>query len=86
MSTPREIIADAVGWYSGDTAAGQDFAETVIARLKREGFAIVPVEATEKMKQAGFDPFIAAHDPMFCKNEPCGPIWRAMLQAAEEGE
>lgn len=36
-------------------------------------------EPDDAVKRAGFDPFIAAHDPMFSKNEPCGPIWKAMI-------
>lgn len=47
-----------------------------------EGWVMVPKEPTEAMKKAGFDPFIAAHDPMFSANEPCGPIYRNMLAAA----
>ena len=37
-------------------------------------------EPDETVKRAGFDPFLAAQDPMFDKNEPCGPIWRAMIK------
>lgn len=41
---------------------------------------IVPVEPTEAMLQAGMSPFMAAHDPFYNKNEPCGPIYRAMIK------
>jgi Lar family restriction alleviation protein len=48
------------------------------------GWQSVPIEPTEAMKKAGFDPFVAAHDPFFNKNEPCGPIYKAMLAAAPQ--
>lgn len=47
-----------------------------------EGWKLVPVEPTDAMTAAGFSPFLAAHDPMFSANEPCRPIYRAMIAAA----
>lgn len=47
-----------------------------------EGWRLVPVEPTEEMLRRGMDAFMAAHDLMFCKNEPCGPIYKTMLAAA----
>ena len=46
------------------------------------GAVSVPREPTEEMLEAGIGPFLGAHDLMFCKNEPCGPIWKAMWDAA----
>ena len=43
---------------------------------------IVPREPTQEMLDAGFGPFLGAHDPMFSANEPCGPIWKMMYDAA----
>ena len=44
---------------------------------------VVPVKATEAMKDAGLDPFVAhATSPMFSGNEPCGPVYKAMIAAA----
>ena len=45
---------------------------------------LVPVEPTEAMTRAGIDPFLAAHDPFYAKNEPTAPIYRAMLSAAPQ--
>lgn len=46
------------------------------------GWKLVPVKATPEMIEAGFGPFLAAHDPIFIRNEPCEPIYKAMLAAA----
>lgn len=47
-----------------------------------DGYVLVPREPTEAMKEAGMGPFLASHDPFFSANEPCGPIYRAMLAAS----
>ena len=47
-----------------------------------DGWKLVPIEPSPEMIRRGFGAFMAAHDEMFCKNEPIAPIWRCMLSAA----
>lgn len=47
-----------------------------------KGWKLVPLEPTKEMLKRGFSPFMAAHDPLFIKNEPCGPIYKCMIDAA----
>jgi len=51
-------------------------------QVPRDGWKLVPEEPTKEMCEAGYSPFLASHDPMFSSNEPCGPIYRAMLAAS----
>lgn len=39
-------------------------------------------EPDDGMLEAGMGPFMAAHDLMFAANEPCGPIFTAMIDQA----
>lgn len=50
--------------------------------VTEDGWQLVPKRPTKEMLERGRSPFMAAFDPMFNKNEPCGPIYKAMLEAA----
>lgn len=65
------------------SSCNEPWTETPLYALP-PGYVLVPEEPTKEMIEAGFGPFLAAHDLMFCKNEPCGPIYKAMLAAVKE--
>jgi hypothetical protein len=79
----KEVDALIVDWDRREIRERAVAALLAIAE-KMETLVMVPKEPTEKMLDAGIGPFAAAHDLMFCQNEPCGPIYKAMLAAAEE--
>lgn len=54
----------------------------IIEALRKRGFKIIAREPTDEMTRAGIGPFMAAHDPFFSKNEPTGPIFKTMWDAA----
>lgn len=55
--------------------------DELIQSLLEAGYAIVPIEPTEKMVEAGFQ---HTGDP--CWHEDVARAYRAMLAAAKEGE
>jgi hypothetical protein len=64
--------------FGGDAKGAKDRAAKMIARFQNAGFAIVPVEPTEAMLQAGQQ---ERND-----NAMVEEIWGAMLKAAQEGK
>lgn len=86
MTTAEEILREVRGRLHW-TKADYDLVKRIDAHLAApatEG-QWVPKEPTTEMLEAGFGPFLAAHDLAFCKNEPIGPIYKAMLTAARGG-
>lgn len=64
---PKDCVID--GYVNLERAMNRGFD----AALK------VMMEPDEAMRENGMRCFMAHHDPMFIKNEPAGPIFKAML-------
>ena len=64
--------------FGGDAKGAKDRAAKMMERFQNAGFAIVPVEPTAAMRQAGQQ----ERDD----NAHVSEIWDAMLKAAREGK
>ena len=78
--TPREaleeILARDFTWSDYD----RETATVLLDALATDGWALVPVEPTEEMKEAGYK----QRSTQMASG--CVPIWQAMIRAAQGGE
>jgi hypothetical protein len=76
--TPEQVMAEALRRWSGVDTEGTNDAAFVIAALYRLGFAVVPVEPTDKMVEAMTGASTEGFWP--------AAVYRAAVAANEEGE
>jgi hypothetical protein len=68
---------DGIGWSQEDIEAINKYAALAVAAAVPPGYAVVPIEPTEKMKEAAMVTYIEA------KLADWG-MWKAMVAAAQE--